>query len=378
VVPIILDGENAWEHFPDGGRVFLGASTGARRRSRARGVYGRGGARLVAARELPRVHAGSWIGADFSVWIGHADDRRAWDALGDARDALAGAWEGASEDARRVALEAYRAACGSDWCWWYGDDRSSANDADFDRLFRRHLEVVYTAVGLAAPDACGARSAPWARSGRAGGAGGPGHAGRRRHRVAGRVGRAGLYAAPQAGRWPAAGTACARCASAWTRACLCVLVGLVRTPRRRSRARGGHGLWRARNAAYRVSVHAACAPSDCERRGPHGFEAHASAAHAAAGAVLEVAIPLAEVALGPTAAGFHCERLPVGRRDGAPSGRAPLQIRGGRVRRALHGRTRCGGGAAARQLQRAASVASVVALEGHGVGAPDAAYRVAR
>ena len=30
---------------------------------------------------------------------------------------------------------------GSDWCWWYGDDRSSVNDADFDRLFRRHLQV---------------------------------------------------------------------------------------------------------------------------------------------------------------------------------------------------------------------------------------------
>ena len=89
--------------------------------------------------------AGSWIHADFSVWIGHADDRRAWDLLGDARDALAGGTRGAASRRRRWSArgEAYRAACGSDWCWWYGDDHSSENDVEFDRLFRRHLRAVY-------------------------------------------------------------------------------------------------------------------------------------------------------------------------------------------------------------------------------------------
>jgi len=74
---------------------------------------------------------------------------------------------------------------------------------------------------------------------------------------------------------------------------------------------------------YRVSARSGVVAVDCERRGPHGFEAHASGAHAAAGEVLEIAIPLAEVALGPQAAGFHVsvwqsgvemERHP----DGAP------------------------------------------------------------
>jgi hypothetical protein len=105
--------------------------------------------------ELPRVFAGSWIHSDFSVWIGHADDRRAWDLLGAARDALS-----AAEKEGRIpraalerAREAFRAAAGSDWCWWYGDDHSSENDFEFDRLFRRHLRAVYECIGRPAPDA---------------------------------------------------------------------------------------------------------------------------------------------------------------------------------------------------------------------------------
>ena len=152
LVPIILDGENAWEHFADGGRVFLAALyRGLQEDPALEPVTVAEALARTPAREVPRVFAGSWINADFSVWIGHADDRRAWDALGDARDALASPPEGLPAGELARAWEAYRAAAGSDWCWWYGDDRSSANDADFDRLFRRQLEVVYRCLGREPP-----------------------------------------------------------------------------------------------------------------------------------------------------------------------------------------------------------------------------------
>jgi hypothetical protein len=107
------------------------------------------------ARELPRVFAGSWIHSDFSVWIGHADDRRAWDLLGAAREALAEAEKDGQvpPEGLERAREAFRAASGSDWCWWYGDDHSSEQDFEFDRLFRRHLRAVYNALGRPAPEA---------------------------------------------------------------------------------------------------------------------------------------------------------------------------------------------------------------------------------
>jgi hypothetical protein len=152
LVPIVLDGENAWEHFRDGGRVFLAALyRGLEDDPALQALTVAEALAVTPARELPRVFAGSWIDADFKVWIGHEDDRRAWEALGQARDALASAPEGLPAEVLARAWEAYRAAAGSDWCWWYGDDRSSANDADFDRLYRRHLEVVYRCLDREPP-----------------------------------------------------------------------------------------------------------------------------------------------------------------------------------------------------------------------------------
>jgi len=156
VVPIILDGENAWEHFREGGRTFLRRFyAGLQADPRLRAVTMSEAVAAGAPLELPRVFAGSWIHADFSVWIGHADDRRAWDFLGAARDALTAAEkEGkVATPALERAREAFRAASGSDWCWWYGDDHSSENDYEFDRLFRRHLRAVYEAIGQGAPEA---------------------------------------------------------------------------------------------------------------------------------------------------------------------------------------------------------------------------------
>jgi hypothetical protein len=156
VVPIILDGENAWEHFREGGRVFLRRLyRGLQEDPHLQAVSFTEAIAAGEPRELPRVFAGSWIHADFHVWIGHADDRRAWDLLGAARDTLSEAErEGRlAPDALDRAREAFRAASGSDWCWWYGDDHSSENDLEFDRLFRRHLRAVYEALGRPAPEA---------------------------------------------------------------------------------------------------------------------------------------------------------------------------------------------------------------------------------
>lgn len=187
VVPLILDGENAWEHYADGGRAFLRRLYhGLQEQPDLAALTMSEAASEGTPGELPCVFAGSWIQADFSVWIGHEDDRRAWNALGDARDALGAyrAWRDSQTEAnapapelerfleheRRIhsgasvftkvdaeaearAEDAYRAACASDWSWWYGGDRSSENDRDFDRLFRRYLECVYRSLELPVPEA---------------------------------------------------------------------------------------------------------------------------------------------------------------------------------------------------------------------------------
>ncbi len=155
LVSIILDGENAWEHYRNDGRDFFLYLY--ERLSREQGLrcvtVGEYLREHPATDRLPRLHAGSWIYANFRIWIGHEEDNRAWDLLGRTREALVhhGEQNGESEQLARAWEEIYIAE-GSDWCWWYGDDHYSENDAEFDLLFRTHLMNVYRILGLDVPD----------------------------------------------------------------------------------------------------------------------------------------------------------------------------------------------------------------------------------
>jgi hypothetical protein len=84
----------------------------------------------------------------------------AWDYLRRARDFYAqqadNAAKGFPKSATAAQLaqsyEALLAAEGSDWCWWYGPEHSSANDAEFDAFYRKLLTEVYRSLGVEAPD----------------------------------------------------------------------------------------------------------------------------------------------------------------------------------------------------------------------------------
>ena len=151
-ISIILDGENAWEHFEGGGRPFL------------RSLYGKlvGHPDLkpitmteAAARRpqpLTSIFPGSWIDGNFYIWIGHRDDHRAWRQLRDARQAFDRVADTVNPDDRERAFQELLIAEGSDWFWWYGDDHSSEHDLEFDDLFRRHLRNVYQMLGQPIPE----------------------------------------------------------------------------------------------------------------------------------------------------------------------------------------------------------------------------------
>jgi alpha-amylase/alpha-mannosidase (GH57 family) len=154
-IPIILDGENAWEHFEGGGRPFLRALYGRLERHPELRTVTMSDGCADAVQELPGIFPGSWIDANFYIWIGHADDQRAWSQVADARDALAEAEASASAASQTnlaAAREEVLIAEGSDWCWWYGDDHSSEHDLAFDELFRLHLRNAYRLMGRPIPD----------------------------------------------------------------------------------------------------------------------------------------------------------------------------------------------------------------------------------
>ena len=160
-ISIFLDGENAWEYFPENGRGFLREFY--RRIQDDPDIRALTGSEAIAATaEVPTVaniFPASWINANFDVWIGHSEDIAAWELLWDAREAYSRAKEaqakamtnapGEAQLAR--SFESLLAAEGSDWCWWYGPEHSTPNDAEFDSLYRKHLTGVYLALGQAAP-----------------------------------------------------------------------------------------------------------------------------------------------------------------------------------------------------------------------------------
>jgi alpha-amylase/alpha-mannosidase (GH57 family) len=161
-VCVFLDGENAWEYYPGNGREFLREFY--RRMQDDADVRCLTGSEAIAAGGELSVSRGifpaSWINANFDVWIGHAEDVAAWELLWDAREAYARAVEtreqnldGApTETALAMALESLLVAEGSDWCWWFGPEHSTANDAEFDALFRKHVTSIYLALGQTAPE----------------------------------------------------------------------------------------------------------------------------------------------------------------------------------------------------------------------------------
>ena len=153
VVPVILDGENAWEYYDHNGRPFLRELY--RRISddpRISAVTVSEALARVEPRVLHRIAPGSWINANFDIWIGAEEDNKAWEYLLRARQAYAAAAGDCGEEKRKLAYEELLIAEGSDWCWWYGPEHSSDNREEFDQLFRDHLANVYHALGLAPPD----------------------------------------------------------------------------------------------------------------------------------------------------------------------------------------------------------------------------------
>ena len=155
VVPVILDGENAWEFYPQSGREFLRLLYDAIQNDPSIEALTVSEAidREPAPQKLISIFPGSWINANFDVWIGAPEDNIAWDHLSAARDFFTANADQASPEQQALAYEELLIAEGSDWNWWYGPEHHSDNDREFDELYRKHLSNVYLALGSAAPDA---------------------------------------------------------------------------------------------------------------------------------------------------------------------------------------------------------------------------------
>jgi hypothetical protein len=161
VIPIILDGENAWEYFHDSGTDFLNVLLSKLEMLRPNIEFitlSDALEEIKEIRELPSIPTGSWIDGTFNIWIGHPEDHAAWEMLSRARTLMESKSKIYSEEGKeeppnlQKAREYLMVAEGSDWCWWYGDDHYTPHGPEFDRLFRNNIKAAYKAMGVIPPD----------------------------------------------------------------------------------------------------------------------------------------------------------------------------------------------------------------------------------
>ncbi|MBN1823201.1 MAG: hypothetical protein JW803_02660 [Endomicrobiales bacterium] len=149
IISVILDGENCWEHYSNDGWDFLSLLYGELSRepqietTRLCDFF----EKHPPKNTLQKLWPGSWINANYEIWIGDDEDNLAWTYLERTRKYLSEYFtvhpdKTGSPDALK-AWELMYTAEGSDWNWWYGKDHSSGNDETFDMLFRQHLICIY-------------------------------------------------------------------------------------------------------------------------------------------------------------------------------------------------------------------------------------------
>ena len=155
VVAIVLDGENAWESYPENGYHFLTAlyQRLSEHEQLELTTFSDCLDSGLQPGELPSIVAGSWVYGTFSTWIGDADKNRGWDLLCDAKqafDEVTGSGRMSAEQLQEAQRQL--AICeGSDWFWWFGDYNPVDSVRDFDRLYRRHLLALYRLIEVAPP-----------------------------------------------------------------------------------------------------------------------------------------------------------------------------------------------------------------------------------
>ena len=151
-----LDGENAWEYYPENGYHFLSALYEV--------LADNSAIKLTTYSEYLKTHnersvlnnivAGSWVYGTFSTWIGEKDKNRAWDMLVEAKntyDKVVSSGTLDDESYRNATLQL--ATCeSSDWFWWLGEYNSAESVAMFDELFRLHLSNLYQLLEVESPD----------------------------------------------------------------------------------------------------------------------------------------------------------------------------------------------------------------------------------
>lgn len=155
IVSIILDGENAWEYYPENGYHFLTAlyKRLAEHPDIELTTFSDCSDVKSPPTELPSLVAGSWVYGSFSTWIGDQAKNRGWDMLIEAKKCFDEVVSRGELDPGQLSrAEQQLAVCeGSDWFWWFGDYNPADSVSSFESLYRLNLSILYQYLGVLPP-----------------------------------------------------------------------------------------------------------------------------------------------------------------------------------------------------------------------------------
>ena len=157
IVSIILDGENAWEHYPENAYYFLS------------GLYQKLSQHpdielttytdylnsdIRAHKTISHLVTGSWVYGTLSTWIGSEDKNAGWDMLCEAKRCFDKAVISNKMKHEHVDKANWQLSIceGSDWFWWFGDYNSADAVSNFEQLYRKNLSNLYKMMNLPIPE----------------------------------------------------------------------------------------------------------------------------------------------------------------------------------------------------------------------------------
>jgi hypothetical protein len=142
IIPIILDGENAWESYENDGTEFLEALyAGFKKEGITTTTISKFLEETEIKNELHSLFPGSWIGANFNIWIAHPEDQKAWQVVENLRAKLI-----EKKVTDKEVWNRFYILEGSDWYWWFGEEHFSLIDEIFDALFRCNAQWIYKKI----------------------------------------------------------------------------------------------------------------------------------------------------------------------------------------------------------------------------------------
>jgi alpha-amylase/alpha-mannosidase (GH57 family) len=154
LVNVILDGENAWEFFPNNGWDFFNELYTLFENTPWLETVTMDDITVdkeIQTSNISTLGTGSWINGNFDIWIGSKEKNQAWELLDITKKEF---------DKHKLTLDAqtldaiekeFMIALGSDWFWWYGDDHFTLQAKEFDDLFRKHLINIYQYLQVDVP-----------------------------------------------------------------------------------------------------------------------------------------------------------------------------------------------------------------------------------